>query len=206
MPAFARAGGGSRLHMGAASLRDTTIDGRTKVFFKGFPTAIPKRLLTAWFDALYERTGKEPGLERHIGSQTSFAVSFPSAEGAKRFMDQVSAADAEDHITLDFKHRDSSTHIKMEPQYRSSVYGKALASVWKAFSGHIDGINNNMEDVRNLRLIMETDRGRIRVETEDEVLLLAHIHEGALILNPEGLDDIDFPAAARTGVLRDFVA
>lgn len=198
-PPFTRVGGDARPLRGSAGNRNPPDGSRSKVFFKGFPAEIPRRLLTSWFDTLYNLTDKEAGLERHIGSNKAFAVSFPSAAGAKRFMDQVRT----DALSLDYLHRGVTTTIKMEPQYRSSEFGKALASVWPLFDTAVSDFSTAAKPVK---LLVDTDRGRFRAEVEDEILLLAHIDGDSLILNEGGISAIGFSAAARAGVVRDFVA
>jgi hypothetical protein len=198
-PPVARVGGTDLPRRDAAGRRDRPDDARTKVFFKGFPAEIPRRLLAAWFDRLYALTDKEAGVERHIGSNSSFAVSFPSAEGAKRFMDQV----RDDFLPLEYLYHDTPATIKMEPQYRDSVYGKAISSVWNLFSKHI---LNKSTEARPISFLVDTDRGRLRAEVDDEVWLLATIDKGVLVFNPPGLAAIGFSAVQREAALRDFVA
>jgi hypothetical protein len=195
-PPAARAVGVARPVRGSADEAD-----RTKVFFKGFPADIPKRILTTWFDSLYQKTDREPGLDRHIGANCSFAVSFPTAAGAKRFMDQV----RDNSLSLEFFHRGSpiATIIKMEPQYRTSAFGKALSSVWKPFSAHIKATSSAAIP---MELIVDTDRGRFRAEVGEDIHLLAFISNGTLELCDVGLTAIGFPAAARAEVIRSFVA
>lgn len=183
----------------ATDRRDQPDISRAKVFFKGFPGEIPRRLLTTWFDRLYDLTAKEPGVERHIGSNSSFAVSFPSADGAKRFMDQVRDSD----LSLDYNHRGTVATIKMEPQYRASAYGKALSSVWQLFTNHFKD-QSTAEDP--LLLLVDTDRGRFRAEINDEIVLLAHVDKGALVLNRAGMDVVGFSAEDCAAIRRDFVA
>ncbi len=151
--------------------------------------------------SLYQKTDREDGLVRHIGSNNSFAVSFPSASGAKRFMDQV----RDDSLSLQFLHRGTSTStiIALEPQYRTSAYGKALSSVWKPFSDHIKATDS--DDVP-MGLVVDTDRGRFRAEVGDDIHLLAFISNGALELCDVGLTAIGFPDSKRAEVIRDFVA
>jgi hypothetical protein len=185
--------------MGAASHASPDGSSRTKVFFKGFPIAIPRRLGVAWFEALYDKTNKEAGLQLHIGSNTSFAVSFPSADAAKRFSDQV----RDDGLSLNYVHRGGNTTILMEQQYRSSVFGKAISSVWKIFSEHCTK-TSTVESP--LRLIYETNRGRIRAEMDDEVLLLGHIHDDLLVLNRANLDAVGFSLQDIEAISSAFVA
>jgi hypothetical protein len=169
---------------------------------KNFPAAIPRRLGVAWFDALYAKTDKEPGVEHHIGSQSSFAVSFPSPEGAKRFMDDVRSKNLELSYTL---RGESSTTILMEPQFRPpTLFGKAMSSVWPIFTKHFKDADDTEAD--HLRLLFDTHRGKIRAEVGDLVVQLGHIHEGALILNQSGLDTVGFSPADILGIERAFVA
>lgn len=198
-PHFARVGGSVPPRRSDSGSRGPPDDSRTKVFFKNFPAEIPRRLLTAWFDRLYDLTDKEPGVERHIGSNSSFAVSFPSAGGAKNFMDQV----RDDGLSLGYCHRGATTTIKMEPQYRTSVYGKALATVWKHFSDHCTAANTEESPIT---LLVDTDRGRFRADINDTIVLLAHVDKETLVFNAAGLDAIGFSDAYSAAVRRDFVA
>jgi hypothetical protein len=198
-PPAARVGGSVPPRRVATDRRDQPDTSRAKVFFKGFPGEIPRRLLTAWFDRLYDLTAKEPGVERHIGSNSSFAVSFPSADGAKKFMDQVRDSD----LSLDYTHRGTVATIKMEPQYRASAYGKALSSVWQLFTNHFKD-QSTAEDP--LLLLVDTDRGRFRAEIKDEIVLLAHVDKGVLILDRVGMEAVGFSAEAGAAIRQAFVA
>jgi hypothetical protein len=196
-PPFSRVGVGAPSRHSAAG---SDSDARTKVFFKNFPTAIPKRIGVAWFDALYAQTNKEPGVERHIGAQTSFAVSFPSAAAAKRFMDDV----RDRNLELSFSARGAApTTIKMEPQYISSLYGKAMATVWKTFNTHFEAMSTDNDQIR---LIFETSRGKIRAEMGDQVLDLAHILDDKLHLNRANLDAVGFSPETIDLIGSQFVA
>ena len=198
-PPFSRVGGGGSSRPSAAGTPD---EQRTKVFFKNFPAAIPRRLGVAWFDALYAKTDKEPGVEHHIGSQSSFAVSFPSPEGAKRFMDDVRSKNLELSYTL---RGEGATTISMEPQFRPpTLFGKTMSSVWPIFTKHFKDAAASETDQR--RLLFDTHRGRIRAEVDDVVVQLGHIQDGALILHQGGLVAAGFSPADILAIERAFVA
>jgi hypothetical protein len=199
-PPFSRVGGGRSSRPSAAGTRD---EQRTKVFFKNFPAAIPKRLGVAWFDALYAKTDKEPGVEHHIGSQTSFAVSFPSPEGATRFMDDVRAKNLKLSYTL---RGEDPTTILMEPQYKPpTLFGKAMSSVWDLFTDHFAEAAKT--EVNHLRLLFDSHRGKIRAEVGDLVVQLGHIQpDGELFLDRGGLDSVGFSSADILAIKQAFVA
>jgi hypothetical protein len=117
-------------------------------------------------------------------------------------MDQV----RDDDLSLEYNHRGVPAIIKMEPQYRSSVYGKALATVWQHFTDHVNGASTVESPIK---LLVDTDRGRFRADINDTIVLLAHIDKvdkKTLVFNAAGLDAIGFSDAYRAAVLRDFVA
>jgi hypothetical protein len=199
-PPASRVGGGRSSHPSAAGTHD---EQRTKVFFNKFPAAIPRRLGVAWFEALYAKTNKEPGVEHHIGSQSSFAVSFPSPEGATRFMDDVRSKNLELSYTL---RGGEPTTILMEPQYKPpTLFGKAMSSIWPFFTKHFEDAADTDDD--HLRLLFDSHRGRIRAEVGELVVQLGHIQQdGALYLDQGGLDIVGFSAADILAIKGAFVA
>jgi hypothetical protein len=174
-------------------------DGRFKVFFTNFPGLVPKLVLNSWIDRIYEKTDKEPGFQKHIGHNKSFAISFPDKEGAFQFIQQVT----DNKVSLNFSCKSGDFPITMKPQRRTSLYGKAIGTVWQLIADHLkseSSIDNPVEIDTN------TNSGLIYALVGGEVRILFSIAGEKLVPDEVNLNSVNFPASLTAKVFETFVA